>query len=470
MLGGYHELIDQLLEENKSLPRKQRYTGHQVYKRLRGEGYSGSESGVNVYLWKKRRDNKKEEVFIPLEFDPGSDAQADWGEGIAIIREEEVKVELFVIRLCYSRKMFVMAFPSQKQESFFAGHVKGFRHFEGVPHRITYDNLKSAVKRILEGRNRIEQKSFIVFRSHYLFESNFCTPGEAHEKGRVEDGVGYALRNFMTPPPQVDSFEQLNRHLLSACLEDDSRRVAREKMSIGEAWELERPKLLGLPERDYLCCVNVPARLNRYSQVEFETNRYSVPADEAYKNLVLRAYPFRLEVLHLDRIICSHQRCYGKEEEIIEPLHYLPLLEQRPGAFDHAKPIRRWRDKWPEVYESLLSHLRCKWDRRGIREFIAILKLHRDHPAELVEEAVSLALGYGCAHFDGVKLCLNQLLNPHDRVSPLNLESYPQLIGMGEQPVDLGCYEQLLNPSWQKSAESSAIPSPLATKGGVFND
>ena len=460
VLGPYQEEIEQLLSENETLPRKQRYTGHQIYKALGAKGYSGSESGVHVYLWKRRKESKKEKVFIPLEFDPGSDAQVDWGEGIAQIGGEEVKVELYVMRLCYSRKIFVMAFPTQKQEAFFAGHVKAFHHFEGVPHRITYDNLKTAVKRILEGRNRVEQESFIVFRSHYLFESNFCTPGEAHEKGRVEDGVGYALRNFMTPPPQVDSFEQLNRHLLSGCLEDDNRRVARQKTNIGEAWEHERPKLMGIPQRDYLCCVNVPARINRYSQVEFETNRYSVPVDEAYKNLVVRAYPFRLEVLHLDRVIASHPRCYGREQELIEPLHYLTLLEQRPGAFDHAKPIRRWREKWPEVYERLLLSLRSKWDHRGIREFIAILKLHRDYPADKIEAAVSLALGYGCVHFDGVRLCLNQLLHPDDGVSPLNLESYPKLIGVGEQPVDVKCYEQLLNPSWPQT-----ILSPEAAKG-----
>ena len=146
----------------------------------------------------------------------------------------------------------------------------------------------------------------------------------------------------------------------------------------------------------------------------------------------------------------------------------MPLLEQRPGAFDHAKPIRRWRDKWPEVYERLLSHLRGKWDRRGIREFIAILKLHRDHPANKIEAAVSLALGYGCVHSDGIMLCLKQLLHPEDRVSPLDLESYPKLIGVGEQPVDVKCYEQLLNPSWQKRVESRDILSPEVAKGGRF--
>lgn len=114
-----------------------------------------------------------------------------------------------------------------------------------------------------------------------------------------------------------------------------------------------------MPEHDYKCYVAKPVVLNGYSQVEFETNRYSVPTDQAYRNLVLRAYPFRIDIAHMDDVIASHPRCYGQEQDILDPLHYLPLLEQRPGAFDHAKPIRRWREAWPPAYENLLDRLRA---------------------------------------------------------------------------------------------------------------
>jgi hypothetical protein len=323
--------------------------------------------------------------------------------------------------------------------------VAAFHHFQGVPHRISYDNLKIAVQRVLEGRNRQEQQAFIVFRSHYLFESHFCTPGQGHEKGRVEDGVGFARRNFMVPMPQVASFEELNAHLLAACLADDQRRVARQPMTIGQAWEQEKPYLLPLPARDFDCCVRRTVPRNPYSQVEFESNRYSVPTDNAYQNLVLKAYPFRVDILYLDRVIASHPRCYGRQQDILDPLHYLPLLAQRPGAFDHAQPIRRWRQDWPEVYERLLAQLQAKWPQgRGVREFIRILKLHGHYPADLVIQAVEQALQYGCAHADGVELCLRQLLNPGSPTSPLDLSPWPQLMGVGEQAPDLHCYDQLL--------------------------
>lgn len=102
----------------------------------------------------------------------------------------------------------------QKQEAFLEGHVHAFHHFGGVPRRLTYDNLTTAVRRILEGRNREEQETFISFRSHYLYESNFCNPREAHEKGKIENGVGFGRRNFLVPPPVVSSYEELNAHQL----------------------------------------------------------------------------------------------------------------------------------------------------------------------------------------------------------------------------------------------------------------
>jgi hypothetical protein len=260
----------------------------------------------------------------------------DWGEGQAIISGERVTAQLFYMRLCYSRKLFMMAFPRQKQEAFLEGHVRAFHHFQGAPQRISYDNLKTAVKRILEGRNRQEQEAFIVFRSHYLFESHFCTPGQANQKGRVEEGVGFGRRNFMVPIPNVASYQELNEHLLAQCLADDQRRVDRQPLTIAEAWEMEKPHLLPLPERDFDCCVTRPATLNPYSQVVLDTNRYSVPVDHAYRNLVIKAYPFRVDIMHMDRVLASHPRCYGREQDIFDPLHYLPLLEQRPGAFEHA--------------------------------------------------------------------------------------------------------------------------------------
>ena len=210
------------------MPRKQRYTIHKMYAAIAAEGYHGSESHVRAYIGTLRQATNRPAAFLPLEFDPGTDAQVDWGEAEAVIADVPRTVQVFVMRLCYSHRTFVMAFPTQRQEAFFLGHVQAFHHFGGVPQRLSYDNLTTAVRRVLEGHRREEQQAFIAFRSHYLFASHFCTVGEGHEKGQVEHGVGFARRNFMVPIPAVESFAALNAHLQSEMARDDARTVNRQ--------------------------------------------------------------------------------------------------------------------------------------------------------------------------------------------------------------------------------------------------
>ena len=444
VLGPYKERIEGFLAENESLPKKQRYTSPRIYAVLKEGGYQGSESTVRHYVSQIRKRGRRPKVYLPLAFEPGTDGQVDWGEAEVVLQGKRVTVQLFIIRLNYSRRHFVMAFPGQKQESFFAGHVAAFEFFQGVPARLTYDNLKAAVYKILKGKNREEQTSFLHFRGHYLFDSHFCTPSQGHEKGGVENGVGYVRRQFLVPPPAVESYAQLNAHLRQACLHDDERQVKGQPHPIGEMWREEQPHLRSLPTYEFDCCRRCEVRLTPYSQVVLETNRYSVPVDQARSQLMAKLYPFRVEI-HGGTLLAVHERCYEREQDIFDPLHYLPLFSQRPGAFNHAKPMQEWRKRWPAVYEELLEGLQERWpEGRGLREFIAILQLHREYPAAEIEQAVESALKHGTLHRDGVMLCLNQLLNPDIEVSRLDLGQRPHLQDVGAQAVDLAQYDALL--------------------------
>jgi transposase len=420
--------VEALLKQNDQLPQKQRYSSRKMFETLRAEGYEGSESRIRQYIAQWKRTYQTPKLFLPLEFEPGQDAQCDWGEAIAIIGGVRQTVQVFVMRLCYSRKTFVMTFPTQRQESFLFGHVQAFKHFGGVPARISYDNLATAVKLAMDkgkGRKRIENRTFVAFRSHYLFESHFCTPGAGWEKGQVEHSVGFSRRNFMVPIPEANSFEELNQLLVERCLQDEKRRVNRQPLSIGQAWEQERPSLLPLPPFEYECCETVTVRLTPYSQATYETNRYSVPVNRARREVTVKAYPFTIDIV--DKT----------------------LLEQRPGAFDYAKPLRRWKQDWPGSYHTMLHVLREKWpEGRGIQEFVRILQLHKDYSADLIERAVGQALSYGCVHLDGVLHCLHQLTEPKETHPSLDLSDRPHLQNIGNQPVDLSRYEKLLKYSW----------------------
>jgi len=446
VLGAYKAQIEALLAENERLPRKQRYTSGKIYRALWQAGYQGAESTVRAYVSQRRKAVRRPTVYLPLVFDPGVDAQVDWGEATVIMQGEQVVVQLFVMRLCYSRKLFVMAFPTQRQEAFLLGHVLGFTHFGGVPHRISYDNLRVAVQQILEGRNRIEQTDFVRFRSHYLFDSRFCTPAQGHEKGGVESDVGYSRRNFLVPLPVVADFDELNALLLAACTADDVRVVARIEQAIGVRWQAEQPHLRPLPAHPFACCVSREVTLNGYGVVTFETNRYSVPADKARKHLTLRAYPFAIELLADNQVIATHRRCYGYQQDILDPLHYLALVAQRPGAFEHAQPLREWRKDWPPAYETLLTTLRQQHpnESAAIRTFVQILELHKSYAPSLVQTAVEQAVQEKLTTPAGVRFCLDRLLDPTPTVAPLDLTTRPALAAIGQQVLSSARYDQFL--------------------------
>jgi len=245
--------------------------------------------------------------------------------------------------------------------------------------------------------------------------------------------------------PKVPSFAALNEHLRQACQRDTQRRMRGETQTVEELWQAEKGQLLALPARDYRACATHAVKANAYSQVAFDANHYSVPTEYARRQLVLRAYPFRVEILFLDRIIATHERCFEREQDLIDPLHYLGLLSQRRGAFEHAVPMRRWRETWPPVYERLLEALRERWpEGRGMREFIAILKLHQEHPAEQIEKAIRAALQHGGANLDSIQLLLRREQAPEGQPGSLDLAGHPRLQGIGEQPGVLEQYDRLL--------------------------
>jgi transposase len=364
-LGNFKARIDQLLLENSRLPRKQRYTSHKIFELIHKEGYTGSYSSVNLYAVEWRKKNKAPKVFLPLEFAPGQDAQVDWYEAKVYLGGLLTTVQVFVMWLSFSRRIFVMAFPAQKQEAFFEGHVHSFEFFRGTPRRVSYDNLSAAVRFLADGRTREESRAFTVFKSYYLFESHFCTPGQGHEKGGVEASAGFSRRNFLVPLPRVQSFEELNAQLLARCLANDSRTVARQSHSIGEMWEEERPLLMPLPVRPFECCVSREVRLNGYSQVTFETNRYSVPVEQARHQLVVKAYPFRLDILlptpqtqpspASARVVASHPRCYDHEQDILDPLHY-----GVPHATEHKSAVSQSLNSKRHFISQLFGLIACK--------------------------------------------------------------------------------------------------------------
>jgi transposase len=434
LLGPFVHLIDQWLAEDLTRPAKQRHTAHRIYQRLVEEhGFTGKEANLRQYVREHQPTPRHSRLFIPLTYQPGEDAQCDFGEAQVVLAGRQVKVQLFCIRLCYSKISFVMARPHQQQEGFFEGHQQAFSFFGGVPRHIWYDNLSQAVRPRLLGHRPQEQESFVAFRSHYLFESRFGTPAQAHEKGLV----GYARRNFLVPVPEVNSLQELNDLLQGRCRAQAHRRLRGEGQTIGELWDQERPHLLPLPRQPYPCCRTVPVRPNRLSLVTFQTNRYSVPVEWANHSLFLRAFVDRVEISNGSRVLAVHPRCYQREQDVLHPFHYLPLLRERPGALDHAKPLQHWPH--PAILDQYLAALRDRLTQRvATLEFFRVLELCSRYPLNQVAQGVEQALLSKSLSSDTVAYFLNTGHAMTSRPVPI------PLAGPAVQERDLRQYDLLL--------------------------
>ena len=434
------EIIDNWIEEDETRPKKQRHTAHRIYERLRDErGFMGAESSVRRYV--RTRKKQQTELYVPLCFEPGKDAQADFGEGLVILDEVETKVQIFCLQLCNSHRRFVMALPSQKQEAFLEAHVRGFDFFGVVPRRITYDNLTAATTRAIRGNKRREIDSFVAFRSHYLFESHFCNPSEPQEKGHVENLVGYVRRNWFVPMPKVKDFAELNAYLLGKCIEDDKRIIHGSKESIGEMFAREKPCMLKLPKRHYDCFRLHPVRSNKMNIICFEGNSYSVPSQYASQDLFAKAYFDRIEITDAKRVVAVHKRLYGSGAESLSPVHYLDALNRKPGSLEYARPLRN--SEFSTVYFRFLERLKSSMpDSAARKAFLRVFELSAAYPQEMLAEAMEFALLYGSLDVGAVKNLLVQMNT--STLSPAPAALPEGLAGVRGQVRDVRMFDGLL--------------------------
>lgn len=262
---------------------------------------------------------KLPEVYVPLWLAPGEAAQVDLGEAMVLIAGKQTELNLFCMRLCHSCAPFVMAFPSQREEVFLEGHQRAFEYFQGVPKRIIYDNLKTAVKEGW-GKHAKEQDRFKAFRAHYAYEAMFCNTGEVHEKGLIENLVGYIRRNVLVPIPKVQSWEELDQLLLNA-----AKTTAKTTTSADVNFRLKKPTPLYLQPFEAVKMADV--KVDYFATVPFEGCHYSVPVGYAGNTVTLKASAFRVSIYYLGQEIACHPRSYSKGKTCYALAHYLSLLE-----------------------------------------------------------------------------------------------------------------------------------------------
>jgi transposase len=411
-LAPVRPLIDAMLEQDRQAPRKQRHTAHRIYLRLRTEypQYPISERRVRQYVRARKTELGLlgQTVCIPQSYDWGVEGQVDWYEAVVELAGERQVAQVFVVRSMASGAAYHRAYPRATQQAFLDAHQRAFHYFGGVFRRLRYDNLTSAVKKILRGHQRQETTRFIAFRSHWQFEAAFCTPAQGHEKGGVEGEVGYFRRNHLVPIPQVASWDELNERLRRACQEDEQRRIQERPLTVGQAVTIERPQLLPLPTEDLDLTEAHYCRVDGKGRVQVRTNGYSTPLPPGTQ-VQVRVAPLTVTIWYGGQEVACHTRCYRRRQQVLELEHYLDVLIHKPGALAGSTPLAQWRaaGRWTAAHDQLWALLQERQGcQEGTRQMIELLQLGRQHGYERLTRAIHQALTSGAYDAAAVRYLL----------------------------------------------------------------
>lgn len=404
MLGPWVKVIDQILEDDKAAPPKQRHTARRIWRRLVDEhGAVLAESTVRNYVGTRRRElaNLTRVVTVVQLHDPGAEAEVDFGEIWCWLEGTLTKCWMFVMRLSASGKAVHRIYATQAQEAFFDGHDQAFAAFGGCVRRVRYDNLKPAVARVLQGRNREENERFIALRSHYGFESWFCIPGKdgAHEKGGVEGEIGRFRRNHLVPVPLSADLAELNELCRAGDIADDARRIGTRASTVGEDFAAEAAHLMALPLEDFDTARYLPAvRVDTKARVCVRQCHYSVPARLAGRTLSARLGATFVEIKDGSRVVAHHARLVHRGESSLVLDHYLEVLFHKPGALPGSLALAQAREAgaFSATHDAYWAEARRRLgDGAGTRALCEVLLLHRRLPTDAVVAAMNAALGAG---------------------------------------------------------------------------
>jgi len=436
-LAPFLPLIHEILEQDQTAPRKQRHTLRRIFDRLRTEhGYTGGITVVGDVVREWRATTA--EVFLPLSQRPG-EAQFDFGAAEVVLQGVPTKIAYCVMSLPYSDAFFVQVFPRECTETFQAGHRRAFEFFGGVPHRISYDNSRIAVAKFLGKRGKTPTREFLRLQSHYLFQHHFCLVRRPMEKGHTENLIGFARRNFLVPVPRTESLEALNSELAQQCREDLERKLRGQPANKATLLGEEQATLLPLPKSVFEARRVEPAQANSLSLVRFDGNDYSVPTRYAHQQVTAIGNLEEVRLVVNDQLVAQHPRDWSKEQVHYNPLHYLALLERKPGGLDFAKPLENWG--LPDCFDLLRRRLEADSGAHGRREFIKTLRLLETIPLAALTSALERALEIDVLAVDAIRLLVQQGLE--EPTKWFRLDNHPHLQSHSIPPPNLTSYGEL---------------------------
>jgi transposase len=458
VFGPFRDVVDAILSADETAPPKQRHTASQVYRRLVAEyGYPGGYDAVRRHLKTRRLDRRP--TFIPLDHRPGRRAEADFGHIEVDFPDGRRQVPVLLVTWSYSNAPFAIALPTERTEAVLHGLVEAFAFFGCVPAELWWDNPKTVAVHLFRGRDRQLHPRYAALASHYTFAPKFCLPATATEKPRVEKRVYDLQRRWATPVPRVADLGELNAHLRKCSLTARERTCGDQKESVGLRFEHDRAAALPTPAHAFDACVIQAAQVDKFQTVRFDGNSYSVPRRWAFRSVTVKGYVDRVAVVADGQTVARHDRSYGRHEKVLDPLHFLVVLDHKPAALDHAPVYRDWQ--LPAAFADLRRRLEDRLGRRaGSRQYVTVLQLLARHPLPRVEQAIARCRG-GAADVAAV-IAQAEALAADD---PPAIPAGAGLLALAVPRPDLARFNRLLSRSLEGDDADDRRDDPAAVAG-----
>lgn len=259
-----------------------------------------------------------------------------------------------------------------------------FEFIGGVPIRILFDNMSSAVVHVEEHGKRKLTDMFMRFTMHYRYKAEFCNPSSPQEKGNVENKVGYIRRNFLLPPPIIEDLEGFNLNLLQQCKADLEREHYAKKELMSSLFAHEQEALIELPRERFRVFELIKGKTDKYSFIDFDNNTYSTSPEYPECELWLEVGTTEIRVLNEKyEQIAAHKRRYDRESQpIIDFENYVGTLSRKPRAFLNSPYFLTL----PEPVQSYLKGLSYAQLKKMLLTLVPIIRSGRIGDAAAVLE------------------------------------------------------------------------------------
>lgn len=405
VLEKINEFLD--FEITHKVPKKQRFTSAYIFKKLTEDKvYEGSSKRLRTVIAEARREKKntKEQSFLNLDFELGEYLQVDHGPAVVEVGSKKIDGFLFVASVPGAVVRFCQFYPLKASEAWGSFHERAFNFFGGSFKYVTYDN-DSVLK---NNQSNTETNFSLELQTHYSFEAIYCNKAQGHEKGAVENAVGFCRRNFLAGIQSFKSWNELNEYLEQKCLDHilNNKHYISQKPLV-EYFDLIELKLKPLNKGKSWGRWE-ELKVDKFQHISYQGHSYSVPERLVGAKLKVFITAFEIEVYDGTELIYTHPRKFSLGEDSLILDHYLDLLEKRPRAIAHAKVVKE--HPFSSSLLSFWDKLKARMDEKDANiQFIKTLKLRRSASSEDFVTAIELAHSYHALSFDGVHSILKQL-------------------------------------------------------------